>query len=106
MRAHCRYENTFGRHITLIGAVPSTFNPHHHFRIVGRNDDIDVTMACKGRRCPQRVKSRVPFYLILSQWEFQKLHLNYLESVFVKFRENFAAVVICQYLLLIVLTKF
>ena len=76
------------------------------FRIFSRNDDLVAARVPKRRRYPLRMKQRVPCFPIISLLEFQKFKLNYLENGEMQFRENFATAGTCQYLLLIVLTKF
>ena len=52
------------------------------------------------------MKQRVPFSSIISLPEFQKFKFKYLENVLMRFHEKFATAATCDYLLLIVLTKF
>ena len=47
------------------------------------SDEVDINW-----KHLKHVQQRVQFFPIISVWEFQKLKLNYLENVLMKFREN------------------
>ena len=73
-----------------------------NFRIVGRNDDLDVTWAFT-EKVSVAHETALAVFPIITLWEFQKFKLNYLENVPIQFRENVAAAVTGNYLLLILI---